>query len=124
MGCHKKGKRNFWLQERQRSNTSPSPTSSHEAADCAQAKAPSYMFRDEKAGLWVSTAHEHMQISGQRYQTANISVDFFLLYQTWLPQVAPSTKDSIYYKLLIRYTALPKNYLRDLAMYFKSLENK
>lgn len=77
MDCHKNNKRNFCLQEWQRSNMSPSPTSSQEATDYAQAKAASYLFTGEKAGLWVSTVREQMQISDQRYQTNTTKVLVF-----------------------------------------------
>lgn len=43
----------------------------------------------------------------------------FSLGQNWLSLVALSTKGCIYYKLLIRYPAHPKNYLWDLTVYFE-----
>jgi len=66
---------------------SPLPASTH---GYAQAKAAPSLFAGEKAGLWVSAAHKQMQISGQRYQTGDISVGYFLCirlgYFRWLPQ--------------------------------------
>lgn len=76
MDCHERGERNFWCQ--QRSNVSPSPTSSHKATDYGQAKAASYLFTGEQAGLWVAAAHEQTLISAQRYQTGDKSVVLFL----------------------------------------------
>lgn len=57
---------------------SPSPTPSHEATDYAQAKAAFYLFTGEKDGLWVSTAHEQMQIPDHRDQMGDLSVVLFL----------------------------------------------
>lgn len=114
LDCHKRGKRNFWLQEMQ----GPRPWalsylqpwghclhSSKSNLLCVGVSCP-----QTDAELWSEVPN-----GWHRCWVFSLGQNC----QNWLSLVVLSTKGCIYYKLLIRYPAHPKNYLWDLAVYFE-----